>query len=260
MNIKIFSVYHKPYYVPNDALYEPIQVGFGSDITNPNTDSVIIRDNTGDNIAAKNKNYCELTALYWIWKNIDLNKYDYIGLDHYRRHFVSSRFGKKQDRVILQDQINKVITKDNTEIIIPKKRHYWIETNYSQYVHAHHEIDLQLTEEALSKLCPEYLSAYKAEMKKTSGHRFNMFIMKADLLKAYCEWLFPILSYVESHIDISTYSDYDARIYGFIGERLLDVWLEKNKFSYKDQSYVFMDSVNWAKKIANFIKHKFKNN
>lgn len=35
-----------------------------------------IGDNTGDNISLRNPNYCELTGLYWAWKNL---KCDYIG-------------------------------------------------------------------------------------------------------------------------------------------------------------------------------------
>ena len=42
------------------------------------------KDNTGENISAKNPMYCELTGLYWAWKNLDA---DYLGLVHYRRHF-----------------------------------------------------------------------------------------------------------------------------------------------------------------------------
>lgn len=258
MNNIIFSVFHKPYTIPEDTLYQPIQVGFGQTIINPNTNKAIIRDNSGINISNKNKNYCELTALYWIWKNIGISKYDYIGLDHYRRHFTTAILKSKSSPILSSKELGDFLKKNAVDIILPKKRHYWIETNYSQYVHAHHKEDLEITREAIKLLCPDFLPSYDNVMKKTNGHRFNMFIMRSDILNEYCTWLFPILEYVEEHIDISNYSDYDARIFGFIGERLLDVWLLKTNYTYKDISYIFEDPVNWIKKIASFLKRRFK--
>lgn len=256
MNIRIFSVFHKPYWMPSDSLYCPIQVGSAASIINPFDKRPILRDDTCDNISSKNKNYCELTALYWIWKNVDFSDFEYIGLDHYRRHFAVSRFGNKKRRVITGKQIDSLLFSHSVDIILPKKRHYWIETNYSQYAHAHHVEDLNVTRDAISEFCPDYLSAFDSEMSKTSGHRFNMFIMKSEILKSYCEWLFPLLDYVEKNLDVSGYNEYDARVYGFISERLLDVWMAGNNFKAKEINYVFEDKVNWIKKINGFLLRK----
>lgn len=256
MKAIVFSVFHKPYWIPSDSLYEPIQVGFNAQIINPNTSNPISRDNSGSNISSKNKNYCELTALYWIWKNFDLTQYDYIGLDHYRRHFSCRRTGSKQEQILTMDSFSRRFSDTNTQIILPRKRHYWIETNYTQYIHSHHKQDLEVTREAILKLHPEYLETYDSMMKKTCGHRFNMFIMRKDVLIDYCNWLFPILDYVEEHLDISDYSDYDARVFGFIAERIIDTWVVCNKLETAELPYVFMEKQNWIKKITAFLQRK----
>ena len=96
MKCVIMSVTHKKYWMPEDELYMPVQVGFNEPLG-------FARDNTGENISEKNKNYCELTALYWGWKNL---KADYIGLDHYRRHFSIKRFGNKKERSYRQENLS----------------------------------------------------------------------------------------------------------------------------------------------------------
>ena len=94
-------------------------------------------------------------------------------------------------------------------------------------------------------------------MKQTVGHRFNMFIMKHDKLDAYCTWLFDILFELERRLDISAYSKNDARVFGFVSERLLDIWVETNGLSYEELPYVFMEKQNWFQKGSNFLKRKF---
>ena len=253
MNIIIIIATHKKYWMPEDDIYLPVHVGAEgkTDAQGNPLDLGYTKDNTGDNISRKNKNYCELTGLYWAWKNLDA---DYIGLAHYRRHFTLKNRGDKKQRPITRFELEKLLTEN--DVLLPRKRNYFIETNYSQYVHAHHEIDLTTTREIIVEKYPEYIKAYDESMGRTTGHRFNMFIMKKELLNDYCRWLFDILFELEKRLDISDYSDNDARVFGFVSERLLDVWLETNHISYKDIPYVFMEDQNWLKKGGNFLKRK----
>ena len=80
--------------------------------------------------------------------------------------------------------------------------------------------------------------------------------MKKEFFDQYCEWLFDVLFELENRLDISTYNKNDSRVFGFVSERLLDVWIETNHYSYKDTPYVFMENQNWLVKGSNFIKRK----
>lgn len=256
MDIKIIIATHKKYWMPVDDIYLPIHVGAERKTDNKGQPLNLgyIKDNTGDNISNKNKNYCELTGLYWAWKNLNA---DYIGLAHYRRHFtLHPGRGNKKLKPVTKDELEPILAKH--EVLLPKKRNYFIETNYSQYAHAHQVIDLDTTRQIILEKYPEYIKAFDRSMKRTTGHRFNMFIMKRDKLDAYCEWLFDILFELERRLDISGYSDYDARVFGFISERLIDPWVEANNIKYKEIPYVFMEEQNWFVKGGNFIIRKFR--
>ena len=247
LNAKIIVATHKAYQMPTDSMYVPVQVG-----AEGKASLGYAMDNTGDNISAKNKNYCELTGLYWAWKNIDA---EYIGLAHYRRHFSTKPRRDKWSSILTTTELETLV--QGFDVILPKPRNYFIESNYSQYVHAHHAIDLDTTRQILSEKYPEYLVAYDAYMKRTIGHRFNMFIMKKEKFNDYCSWLFDILFELEKRLDISQYNQNDSRVFGFVSERLIDVWLETNSLKYKEIPCMFMEKQNWIVKGFNFLKRKF---
>lgn len=248
MDCKIIIATHKPYWMPEEKMYIPVHVGAAG-----KANVGYVRDDTGENISEKNKNYCELTGLYWAWKNL---KADYLGLVHYRRHFCKKGAkGERRERVLTQEQLEFYLRK--SEILLPYPRNYYIETNYNQYVHAHHQEDLDVTRQILAEKYPSYLGAFDESMKRTSGHRFNMFIMKRDKADAYCQWLFDVLFELERRLDISKYSEYDARVFGFVGERMLDVWLKTNQYAYTELPYIFMEKQNWLIKGGNFLRRKF---
>ena len=248
--LKIVVASHKPYWMPKSENYVPTWVGAA--LRSDNIPEGWRCDDEGNSISVKNPNYCELTALYWAWKNLEA---DYLGLAHYRRHFAQRLSFNKRRCVANPEYLARIL--ESQPLILPIERNYFIETNYSQYVHAHHVQDLTVTRQVIADLYPEYLPAYDASMARTHGHRFNMLIMKRDLLNSYCEWLFDILFELERRVDITSYSANDARIFGFVSERLLDPWIETNDVPYATLPVVNLENQHWMRKGANFIIRKY---
>ena len=251
MNIKIIIASHKPYWMPDSDIYVPLQVGSEE----KETISGFQRDNEGENISAKNGSYCELTGLYWAWKNLDA---DYIGLVHYRRYFAKRSWGRKHTRIAGRSEIEQALK--HADVLLPKPRHYFIETNYSQYIHAHYEQDLIIARQIISEKYSDYIPAWDLVMKRSSGHRFNMFIMKRSIINDYLLWLFDILFELEERLDISCYSKRDARVFGFVAERLLDIWILHHRIRYAELPVVHLESQHWPIKTYLFLKRKFAKN
>ena len=251
MKIVIAVAGHMPYWMPADAIYFPMQGGSLGKASIANWQ----RDDEGENISEKNFSFCELTRLYWLWKNMEADVY---GIVHYRRHFASNSLFifSPQKRIVERKNIERIIKQ--TDIVLPKKRRYWIETSYTQYAHAHHEADLIATKTILKEQYPSYLNAWDRVMNKKSGHRFNMFLMKKNKFFSYCDWLFGVLFELEKRLDISSYTIPQQRVFGYIAERLLDVWIEANEFSYHEMPVVHLESQHWIKKIIRFLSRKWK--
>lgn len=249
MDIKVIVATHKVSEMPMDSMYYPVQVGaLGKRYIGYQ------KDCKGKNISAKNPTYCELTGVYWAWKNL---KTDYIGLVHYRRLFKGKhRAGKnKLDAVLSREEAEVLLS--NYDLIVPKKRHYVIETVYSHYCHTHHQGDLDKAAAVLQEMYPDYYAVYQKMMKRNYAHMFNMFIMKWDLFDQYCNWISPLLEELEKHLDLSGYTPFEARVYGRISELMFDVWIEKNQIAYKEIPFLYLGKVNWGKKIWGFLQAKF---
>ena len=145
------------------------------------------------------------------------------------------------------------ITIEDYDIILPKKRQYYIETIYDQYKHAHGSAGLDTAREIIEKYHNEYLTYFDRHMLKTSEHNCNMFIMKYDIFTNYCSFLFDILFKIEERLgDV-------YRLYGYISERLLDVYIDKNGYTYKETRVIETEYINWPKKIYEFLRRKYTN-
>lgn len=249
MKVQVLVATHKNYAMPTDPMYLPVFVG--KDL-HPDVNHTFQGDNTGDNISKKNAHYNELTALYWGWKNLD---YDALGLVHYRR-YLSLNHQKDLLAILSTDQTQEILK--IADIILPQKRRYYIETNESHYLHAHEHAPFENLRQVIKEDYPEYVDSFERVMKRTWAHMFNMFIMKKQPLDEYLTWMFDVLGKVEARTDISSYSTYEQRVYGFLSELLLDVWLDQHQqYQTQEVDYVFMEHTNWFVKGGNFIKRKF---
>ena len=252
-NIKIIVATHKEFIMPQDKdLYLSLHVGCEG-----KKDLGLQGDNTGDNISVLNPYYCELTGLYWAWKNLEC---DYLGLVHYRRYFTKKAGVYNDsiniDAVILdKDDIEKMLEVSN--VIVPKKRKYYIETLYSHYVHTLDGSHLDLARKMIEEKNPEYLASFDKVMMQRSGYMFNMFIMKKELADDYFTWLFPILDSMYECMDLSGLTPFEARLFGRVSELLLNVWLAKNNLTPTEAHFMYMEKVNLFKKGLSFLQAKF---
>ncbi len=254
-DIKIMVAMHKEYEKPKDDMYLPLHVG--KEVSK--VDLNIQGDNEGEHISEKNPYYCELTGLYWAWKNLECTV---VGLVHYRRHFTCKnllqiKMNGKFDSILTEKELKDLREKDT--VIVPKARHYYIENLYSHYAHTHYEEHLIKTRTIIAKMYPEYVESYDKVMKQTHGYMFNMFIMDKTLADAYCEWLFSILKELENVIDYKKYDAFQARLFGRVSELLFNVWLEQNQIVVKQVRTMHMEKINWFVKGKAFLKAKFWN-
>lgn len=175
-----------------------------------------ICDNVGDHISEKNRQYCELTALYWIWKN---DRSDYVGLGHYRRHFE-----------LKEEQLKKLSASDiDVVLTIPIMDIPDVETVYRR---DHIGADWEVMLEAVRKLAPDYLDAVKAMGSGNFYYAYNMFLMRREILEDYCAWLFPILFYCEAHCEEKE-DTYQNRYIGFLAEHLMSAYFVHHEKDYK---------------------------
>ena len=252
MPLKIFTVSHKEYTFPSHNAYTPLQVG-------TSTESIAeksLRDSTGDNITHLNPSFCELTAAYWIWKNV---QEEFMGLAHYRRYFASStsNLTVKGKRIASPEEMAEMLK--SADILVAKPRNYFITSIKSHYIHAHHESDYTQLRDEIVLQQPDYIGDFDHVMGGTKISLYNMFVCKKSLIDEYFAWLFPLLFALEQKIDYQNYDAYQKRVFGFMAERLFNVWLhhQRERLNIKYMPVVNIDGENLLLKGIGLLKRHF---
>lgn len=210
--------------------YVPIQVGAA--LTNNRFG--YLSDDQNYNISKKNRNYCELTALYWAWKNSSAN---IKGLCHYRR-YLSTKDVNIDSKYFL-----------SSEIIKQDLEKYDMVTSYKRLLKGRNckenylagqgiEKDLINLQRIIYEKHPDYEKSYDDILNGNECIYCNVMISNHKLFDAYCAWLFDLLFSLEEITDLSGYTPAQARIYGYLSEILLNVWIDKNCLKVKHYSLI----------------------
>ncbi len=209
------SIYDKPLQSEYRLMEDEEILQVGAALTNKRLMPDILTDCEGDNISEKNKQYCELTGLYWIWKNA---QEDYIGLVHYRRHFL-----------LPEDWLERMVA-NYVDVILPVPL-YVAPSVAENYKKRHIPSDWEYLMEYFKEKLPEEYEIAKSFFAGNLYSPCNMLIAKKNVLDRLCEWLFPILEAVVEHGGEKE-DPYMNRYPGFISERLITYFFEKNRDEY----------------------------
>lgn len=250
--LKVIVALHKQYRVKQDSVYLPVQVGASA----ANQDMGYQRDDQGQSISQKNTLYCELTGLYWAWKNLSAEA---LGIVHYRRYLGHPSRHRpwigRWAQIATGKELEQML--EERQILLPKKRNYVIESREDQFIHAHGKTAMDVLRLVMKERSAQYLPAFERTMRRTSGHIFNMFVMRRDLCDAYCTWLFDTLFEVEAFMRKNMPQEIKPRLFGYLAERMLDCWIETNGYSYTELPVVNIEKQNWLKKGTAFLIRRF---
>ena len=265
MSVRIFVMTHKEFNEPDDPVYVPLHVGRksyleriadeaasgGQETTGGQVQESSIGDDkllsylgddSGDSISDKNCYYSELTGLYWVWKNV--KDVDIVGSCHYRRYLIND-LGK----VLTSQEIAHILEK--YDLITTKN----LQLNYSYYdgfSHNHKQYYLDETAKVIQELYPEDYPIYEKLVHEKHTYFGNMLIARKEVYDEYMEWMFHILQTLEERIVIEEEDSYHRRIFGFISEFLLLVWV----VCRKKKVYECMVGMLGEKAETAEIKHK----
>lgn len=251
--MKIFNITHKPIPYLNNELYTAFQVNSNA---NPMIFDSILQDNSLDNIASKNDNYCELTACYWLWKNLE--DIDSIGLCHYRRYFnffpnkyslkpatqkrISSIKLKKHKiattPIESQKKIIETVLK-KVDFILPKPLQLK-KSITDDYIFHHRESDLIEVKKIILAKYPDYKNSIVSFLDNNNQfYQCNMMITSKQNWDNYHAWLFDVLFELEKNIVIPE-DVFQRRLFGFLSERLFNLYIRHNQFKIKEYPLLFV--------------------
>lgn len=229
MKTSVIVVTHKPF---DDSVlgrniigYRVVKVGKGMCDTDAQRRGWLC-DNMGDNISDENPYYCELTALYWNWKNRTEN---ITGLVHYRRYFVNYRCDSKclSEDILAVSDMAHILQKKKIILPFPFIKVPNCAILYRNKPKAEQDLHWLLLEEIIHESHPDYIEAFEHVIYDSqTTYYLNMFITTREIMNEYCVWLFDVLKRYDQKI-AARGEERLPRVDGFLSETLLHIWVAK---------------------------------
>lgn len=210
------SIFDKDLQQPYKLADYEKEIQAGAALTEKRLSEGILTDACGDSISSQNRQFCELTVMYWIWKNAIE---DVVGMVHYRRHFN------------LPDDWYERFEAYKIDVILPTPL-YVAPSLAGNYKARHDPSDWEYMMEYLKKQDKETYQSAEAFFDQNLYSPCNMFIMRITVLNDLCEWLFSILHAVVAH-GRQKKDSYMNRYPGFISERLISYFFDRYRDRYK---------------------------
>jgi hypothetical protein len=179
-------------------------------------------DDTGENISGKNSSYCEMTAHYWIWKNI--KDTEFVGLCHYRRYFGID---------ITEKNIDELMRGVDVMLVEPS---YYVDSVYSYFAKFMGAENMTILSLVMKRRCPDFFDTLEKVCDSIKFHPFNMLLCRKPLFDEYCEWMFGVLSECEGYIKPAPYTN-AQRALAYMAEMLTGVYFIHRQLRIKTVPY-----------------------
>lgn len=254
----------------DNPLYIPVRCGA---VYDERKNVTMLGDDTGDNISEKRNSFCELTVLYWAWKNI---KADYYGLCHYRRYLSFSStinnntddFNQVQENVIDDALVEKYNLNDSTmrgiicenDIIslqpmdfckIKQLSNKTVYETLLENPNVYSKESIEIFINIFKKKYPDFSSEIDEYFSGKIWRAYNCFILKKEFFEEFCSILFDVLLEVEKHINDTSFNQEQYRFLGYMGEILFAIY-----YNYKKKKNLIKTHECQLIYIKNTLRHE----
>lgn len=245
--MRMFVVAHRPTPIPPGPLYALIAVG-GVQVP-----GAAFRDDAGDSISAKNRQYCELTATYWVWKN---TRDDAVGICHYRRYFnlvPTELHGYSLLTMPTLDRAAAGLLGDprqartierllgQYDLVVPRAL-YQANSIGDDYVRAHGREEWS---EFLRQLDDLYGADRHSLRDETRFYGNNMLICRRDVFDLYATQLFHVIDRVAAAVgqrpDVPGARYQPGRYPGYLAERFMSAFVNANRLKHFEAQVIHFE-------------------
>lgn len=169
-----------------------------------------LTDDSGDNISAKNRQYCEMSATYWVWKNTD---HAWTGIEHYRRHLL----------------VTPEMLGGGVDAVLPLP-YVCCPNTMAQFRRFVSEDVRRALFRALKTLHPLQYGKYEEILCGPYQYTYNILCARRPVFEDYCAWFFEITEYMET---MGVPEIESTRALSYVAEVLTNLYFMYNEKGWK---------------------------